>query len=164
MDFLRTAWEARTARERGVLALGAIAVVLLLLYQYVWSPLVVERERLRNSIVPLRVHAAQFAHDASEAEQLRTAAHSRERDATPTQTLQALAERNDLRDRVKSVAESPDGRVQVTLEPVPYETVVRWLGDIAQSGSLAVESLEMKRTSTPGVVQVESLVLKVTRP
>jgi general secretion pathway protein M len=163
MDFLRAAWEARTPRERSVLAAGAVVLAALLGYQFAWSPLMAERERLRSSIVTLRVQAAAFTEDASEAEQLRGSANSRERSGTPLQTLRALAERNGMRGRIKSIAESPDGRLQVALEPAPYEGVVRWLGEVARDGALSVESIEMKRTNTPGMVQVESLVFKANR-
>jgi type II secretory pathway component PulM len=141
-----------------------VILVALLLYQFAWSPVVAERERLRNSIVPLRVQAAQFADDASEAEQLRGTVNGRERAQTPSQKLQTFAERHGLRGRIKSINESPDGRMQVMLEAAPYEGVVRWLGDVSLDGSLAVESVEMTRTGSPGLVQVESLVVKATRP
>jgi general secretion pathway protein M len=160
MDFLRAAWEARTPRERSVLAAGTVVLVGLLGYQFAWSPLMAERERLRSSIVALRVQAAAFTEDASEAEQLRGSANSRERSGTP---LQTLAERDGVRVRIKSIAESPDGRVQVALEPAPYEGVVRWLGEVARDGTLSVESIEMKRMNTPGMVQVESLVFMANR-
>jgi type II secretory pathway component PulM len=110
------------------------------------------------------VQAAQFADDASEAEQLRGTVNGRERAQTPSQKLQTFAERHGLRGRIKSINESPDGRMQVMLEAAPYEGVVRWLGDVSLDGSLAVESVEMTRTGSPGLVQVESLVVKATRP
>jgi len=164
MDSLRASWEARTPRERLVLAGGAAALATLLLYQFAWSPLAAERERLRNSIPPLRVQAAQFADHASEAEQLRGSVNGRDRAGTPSQKLQALAERHGMRGRIKSITESPDGRMQVIVQPAPYEAVVRWLGEVSLDGALAVEAVEMKRTGAPGVVQVESLVVRAPRP
>lgn len=164
MDSLRASWAARTARERAVLGSGAFVLALLLLYQFAWSPLVSERERLRSSIVPLRVQAVQFDHDASEAEQLRGSVNGRERPATPSQTLQTLAEQHGVRGQIKAITENPDGRIQVILEPAPYEAVVRWLGEVTLTGAFSVETVEMKRASAPGKVQVDSLVVKAARP
>jgi type II secretory pathway component PulM len=69
-----------------------------------------------------------------------------------------------MRGRIKSITENPDGRMQVIVQPAPYEAVVRWLGEVSLDGALAVEAVEMKRTGAPGVVQVESLVVRAPRP
>ena len=160
MDAILTAWQTRTPRERIAVALGVVALTLLLLYEFVWEPVRMERGQLRQSLTQLRAQAAQFAEDAAEAERLRAAAKNSPRSESATAAVQSAADRTGVRASIKTVTEVSGGRVQITLEPIPYEGLVRWVGELARSTGFAVESLQVRRGSTPGVVMVETMVLK----
>jgi general secretion pathway protein M len=164
MQSVQSAWQARSPRERLVLGVGAVVLTLLLLYHFVWEPLEAERERLRRSIGALRTQAAQFDEDAAEAELLRNTGKERPRSASNHALLQEAAERVGARSSIKSITEVADGRMQVVLEPLPYATLVKWIGAIMGSGAVTIDAIQVKTSGTPGSVQVDSLVLKVAQP
>jgi general secretion pathway protein M len=160
MDTLRAAWQARTSRERTVLAFGGASVAALLLFGFVWEPLRIEHKRLRASVPQLRAHAERFAADAKEAARLQDVGLTTKRHSSPRTAVEAVAEQAGIRARIKSVTEVAEGRLQVALDPLPYDVLVRWVGALATGANLAVESVELRRGPATGTVQVEMLVLK----
>lgn len=160
MDPMRVAWQARTPRERSALALGAVVVVALLLYSFLWEPMRAEHRRLREYLPQLRAKAAQFTRDAAEAQRLRGAGQAPSRSESARASLEAVAERTSVRANITSITEVSDGRVQVALEAPPYEAFVRWVGALAGSAGFTVESVQLRPGPAPGIVSVETLVLK----
>jgi len=160
MDPLRAAWDTRNPRERIALGLGALVLALLLLYAFVWEPLRAEQKRLRQSLPLLRAQAAQFAADAAEARRLRSVAQAQPDRSSTRASLEALAERAGVRASIKSITEVSGGRVQVALDPLAYEALVRWFGELARGTGFAVETLQLRPGAAPGTVMVQTLVLK----
>jgi general secretion pathway protein M len=161
MDSLRTMWHARTPRERFALMLAGVVIAVFLLYSFVWEPVRAERTRLRESLPELRAQAARFAIDAAEVRRLRASAHGQPQSSAGGPTaVEAAAEQIGVRASITSITEVPGGRLQVALEPVPYEVLVRWIGELARSAGLAVESVQLRPGPKPGLVMVESLVFK----
>jgi type II secretory pathway component PulM len=160
VDALRAAWRGRTHRERTALACGGLAVVLLLLYAFVWEPLRAEQKRLRAALPALRVQAAQFAVDAAEARRLRGGNHAASTSEAPRSAIESAAATVGLRPRIKSVAEGADGRFQVAVEPMPYDALVRWIGTLTSGAGVTLESVQLRPGATSGTVIVDALVLK----
>jgi general secretion pathway protein M len=160
MDALRTAWHARTPRERTTLVFGGVTVAALLLYGLVWQPLRADHERLRKSLPQLRAQSVQFAADAAEAERLRGIGQAGAIAASPRAAVEAAADEAGVGARIKSVAETAGGRLQVAVEPVAYEALLRWIGALAAGAGITVESVQLRPGPVPGTVVVETLVLK----
>ncbi len=153
-------WAARNPRERAVIAWGGVLLGVLLIYSFLWVPLESDHARLRASVPALLAQSSQFDIDAAEAARLKKAAGARVTDPVSPAALEAAAERVGMRQSVKSIAELAGGRLQVTLDPVPYEALMQWIGEVSTSGGLGVESLQLRRGATPGKVAVSNLVFK----
>jgi len=160
MDSLRTMWHARIPRERFALTVAGVVIAVFLLYSIVWEPVRAERTRLLQSLPQLRAQAGQFAIDAAEMRRLRTSEHGQPQSAGGPTAVEAAAEQIGVRASITSITEVPGGRLQVALEPLPYEALVRWMGELARSAGLAVESVQLRPGPKPGLVVVESLVFK----
>jgi general secretion pathway protein M len=162
MESLREWWKGRAERERVVLLGGGAALLLLLLYAFVWDPISTEHGRLRESLPALRAKAAQFEADVQEVERLgRRSGEGRAAGGGPA-AVESAADRAGIRARIKSIDEAPGARVQVTLDALPYEALVRWIADVAASAGLTVDSVELRSGGAPGVVTVPALVFKGT--
>jgi general secretion pathway protein M len=160
MDSLRTMWHARTPRERFALTVAGVVIAVFLLYSFVWEPVRAERSRLRESLPQLRAQAARFATDAAEVTRLRASTRGQPQSAGGPAAVEAAADQIGVRASITSITEAPGGRLQVALEPLPYEALVRWIGELARSAGLAVESVQLRPGPKPGLVVVESLVFK----
>jgi type II secretory pathway component PulM len=160
MDALHAAWQTRTPRERAALAFGSAAVVFLVFYGFVWEPLRAEQKRLRESLPHLRAQSAQFAADAAEAGRLREMRRTASASESPRAAIEAAAVEAGVRPRIKSVAEVAGGRLQVAVDALPYEALIRWIGALASSAGIGVESLQLRPGATSGTVVVDTLVLK----
>lgn len=156
---LLAAWQARTSRERTALALGAVAVTALLFYGFAWEPWRVQQARLRDYLPRLRAQAAQFSVDVAEAARLRAQVRTAPSGEHPRSAIESAAAATGVRAQLKSIAEVPAGRFQVTLDPVPYDAFIRWAGALAAQ-AVTVESVELRAGAAPGTVTVVSLVVK----
>jgi general secretion pathway protein M len=160
MTTLRAVWYARNPRERMALGTGTIALALMLMYALVWEPVRAEQKRLRESLPLLRAQAAQLAADVAEAKRLRDLAQAQVDPSNPRAALAAVADRAGVRPSITSITEASPGRVQLVLDPLAYEALVRWIGELTRTPGFAVETLILGRARASGTVLVQTLVLK----
>jgi general secretion pathway protein M len=159
---LRVWWEARDARERMLAGGGGAVALLLILYLAIWDPIVSSAKSLSTELPALRTAAAKFNQDATEAERLRATARNRGPAPSLTTAIDESAQRTNVKPAIKQVQSLGPDRAQVTLGPVAFDQLVRWLADMGQQGGVAVDSLQLAAAG-PGRVTVDGLVLRSTR-
>jgi type II secretory pathway component PulM len=160
MEALRAAWHGRNPRERTAIAFGGVSVAVLLIYGFVWEPLRAEHIRLRAALPHLRAEAAQFNADAAEAGRLRKIGHVMQPGASPRASVETAAKQTGVGKSIKSVTEVSGGRLQIVMDPVSYELLIRWVGGLTSNAGIAVESMHLRPGPAPGTVFVDTLVLK----
>jgi general secretion pathway protein M len=160
VEALRELWNAREPRERVVIAAGLGALLLAVLWAYVWEPIATDRARLVAALPKLRAQAQQIATQGTEVERLRNAARSRGPASAPDAAIGATAKSLGLGDAIGTVTALGEGRIQVAVKPVAFDALVRLLGELGAGHGLAVESLVVRAAPEPGRVQVETLVLR----
>jgi general secretion pathway protein M len=160
MEALGEIWNAREPRERAVIAAGLVALVLAALWAWVWDPIEADRARLVAALPKLRAQALDVARQGAEVERLRNAARARGAAGAPADAVAAAAKSLELADAVGTVTSLAEERVQVVLKPVPFDALMRLLGELGATHGLAVESLAVRAAPEPGRVQVETLVLR----
>jgi general secretion pathway protein M len=160
VEALREFWSAREPRERALIAAGLGALLLAVLWAYVWDPIATDRARLAAALPKLRAQAQLVATQGAEVERLRNAARSRGTPTAPDAAIGAAAKSLGLGDAIGAVTVLGEGRVQVVVKPVAFDALVRLLGELAAGQGLAIESLVVRVAPEPGRVQVETLVLR----
>jgi general secretion pathway protein M len=149
-------YRAREPRERRVLAIAAVAVPVLVLYATVWDPLMSSREQLGRQLPDLRQTAARFALQADEVERLRKRTPAQDSRRSPRIAIEQSAGRMNI--ALRGVESGTADRTIVQLGVVPFDMLSRWLGDLASSEGLSVESLQLTAAG-PGQVRVDRLIL-----
>jgi type II secretory pathway component PulM len=160
---LREAWQARSARERGTIAIGVGALIVAALWAYVWVPIEADRARLVRALPTLRAQAEQLVRDSAEVERLRSAARSRGSASAPQRAVEDAMRAGGLGEGYSGVAALGEDRIQVNLGVVPFDALVRVITQLAETHGLAVETIAVKATGESGKVRVETLVLQGPR-
>ena len=154
-------WHARPERERQIIAAGLLLLIIAALWAYVWSPLQADRTRLRAEVPRLRAEAAQVAAGAEEVTRLRGALQ-RVSPGGASGTIEARA-REHFATAYGGVTALGDERYRVSLQPVPFAGLARYLGALAADHAIVVESLALSARPEGGTVNVEGLVLRAPR-
>lgn len=149
-------WNARTPRERLILGGGALLLLVLLGYAWLWLPVQRESAQLRAALPALRAQAQQVAADRQ------TVAALRARPAAPASgdlaaRIEALAVAGGLRARIEAIVPLDAQRVRVRLPEVAFDDWIAWL-DTAQKAGVRVEYAQAEASGGAGAVRAEAVL------
>lgn len=148
-------------RERIMVSVAAVIVVLMLVYAAAWSPLSSSVVRLKNSVEEQQALKQWMQQSAAEVKQLRNSSGAA--GAGDHRSLLAVVDQtskqSQLAPSVKRI--EPDGQelVRVTLEQASFDDMVKWLGGLQRSSAVSVEDISIERQPESGRVNVR-LTLK----
>jgi general secretion pathway protein M len=151
MKKLRNWYAGLQQREQRVVAIGAIALGLIILIGGILMPLqaavsraVTGTETRREDLAWMRVNAPevraygnQVPADTGEA---------------PVVLVDRVAREAGLASALRGTQPNPTGGVRVQLEAAPFDTMVAWLDSLDRRYGLAIESITVDRTPAPGMV------------
>jgi general secretion pathway protein M len=161
MDRLAAFWNERTPRERAVLALLGVIVLLAVLYLMLVEPAVTGIKRLERGLPQVRSQAAQLDALLADVKALK---------ARPQVATVSAAEARGALDKslaaagLKAARIVPlsDGDLQLTFANVPYAAWSVWLAGIERELGARAISVVANSNGTPGQVDVE-LALRLAR-
>lgn len=159
---LRTLWQARSPRERRLVAIAAAISAPLLVAAW----LVAAHEALpplRDAVAATRVQAANLDRQALEYAQLR---------ASPTKAIAATPLRQVVEGRLAGTGlarglarlDAPDGdRVVIVFGAVAFADWLEWAGSL-QAQHIQLESCRIDALGTPGMVSVTATLVRPRQP
>jgi general secretion pathway protein M len=154
-------FNALAPRERTMVSVAAVVVVLILGYAAVWNPLASSVAGLEQSVDEQQTLKQWMEQSAAEAKRLRNAAGAagggdhRSLLAVVDQT----SKQSQLAPAVKRI--EPDGQelVRVTLEQAAFDDMVTWLGSLQRSYGVSVADVSIDRQPADGRINAR-LTLK----
>jgi general secretion pathway protein M len=159
LERARAWWSSLAERERRVLAGGGLVLALVILYLGAWKPLAATRHERQVELQAARALATQL-------EQLATVAPRGTAGpaAGAGQSLLAIVDQS----RKASAVDKPPSRLQpegddtvrLWLEDVPFDALVRWLGDLHARYGVRVDSADIERESGPGLVSARLTLVR----
>lgn len=145
---------ALSSRERWILAVGAAAVLLTLVYLLLWEPMVKAHEHRAQSLANARAVAQQLEAIAPLAQRARGT-----QGVAQTGRNLSLIAAIDQSIKQASPGKAPsrmqpegEDEVRVWFEDVPFDTLTTWLGMLQKTYGIRVQTLDVERKSTVGVV------------
>lgn len=131
-------WRQRTASERRTLTVAAVALIALLGYQFIWSPVQHAATQAHERLV----QAEQLAAFTAQAKTTLMQAGQKSVQASPVSPMlwvEQVARSVGIEQQL--VQRQPDGadRVQLTFAAVPFDSLLRWLAQASEAG-LVVQS------------------------
>ncbi|HZF27318.1 MAG TPA: type II secretion system protein M [Steroidobacteraceae bacterium] len=152
------AWLASLSeRERRLVTWGGIAAALLLLFALGVFPLYSVANSAEQRVERKRNDLAWMQ---SVADELRAAGPVQASNASLVVIVDQTARAAGLAAALRDSQPSGTGGIRVRLESAPFDVIVAWLGDLASSHGLIVESATVDRTSRTGIVNASLIMRK----
>ncbi len=153
-------FEELNRRERSILLFGGGALLLMLLYSLLWSPLSEQNERLRDDIKNQNVTLAWMQQAAQQVKQ--GGARSIQSNVNGESLLTLVdrtAKSSALGGSIKRVQPNKDGGVRIWLEKVEFNQMMRWLATLSSHHGVVLSDSNIEKQLTPGLVDAR-LTLK----
>lgn len=147
-------WENLGARERGLIVVGTVLVMMLLSYVLAWEPLRNSDRRLRQNVAERRADLAWMRQAAEEIKHLggvgaaRPVADNRSLLTLVDQTARATG----LGTALKRVAPQGDDKLSAQLDGAEFDKLIPWLSALERDQAIAIISLNVDRTDAPALV------------
>jgi general secretion pathway protein M len=145
-------WEARTAREKGLLTWGGAVLALVIVWSVLWAPAQEGRARLRESIPSLQRQLSQMTAQANEARTLSAAAQG----VAPTGGALRDALTASLNDHGLSPTQVQvlGNAVQIQLKNASFPAWTQWLDDSRKQFKVQVAESHVTALKPDGQVDL----------
>jgi general secretion pathway protein M len=163
MQNLKAWYYGLQPRERLIILIGGVLILLTALYLFALAPFYAAVDARAQSVAQKK---ADLAWMRSVAGEMQVLGANQPMLATPTnESLVVLVDRTAREAGLSSAltGQTPNGEtgIRVRLESAAFDMAMMWLGNLELSHNVAIESATFDRTSTPGLVNV-NLVLNRT--
>ena len=159
LERFRAWWSGLAERDRRVLGAGAAALGLIIAYVAIWEPLAGAKQRQHADLRAARALAVQ----------LESLAALAPRGGAPAVTGagQSLLAVIDQTRKTSAITKPPsrlqpqgDDTVRIWLEDVPFDALLRWLGELQVRHGVRVDDAEIERESVPGLVNARLTLVR----
>ncbi len=149
-------WRVRSEREKWTLMLGALFLLVSLLYALVWQPADKARTRLRAALPQLRLQAALMHRQAMEIHRLQNSLRTPTAAIDIKSELEASARHHHLDTQLSVLTVDAAGNAQLTMNAVPFAQWIAWLGDLQQQNHILLQSGHIQALGQPGMVRINA--------
>lgn len=147
---MREWFTALNQREQMSVMALAVAVVLYVLFQFVWSPLAQKRDSLSVQNVAVAESLVRVDAMVSELQQLKESGASVGNKRNLTSLINQSTGRLKL--AVSRLQPNSRGEIQVRLENAAFDDVLKWLHEMEYREGLLVREVSVTQTGTTGRV------------
>ena len=158
LEALRTRWEQLAARERALIALCAAVVLCSAAYVGVIKPLGEARRAAEARLATQRLIAADLERAAV---QLPGGARSKR---AGNQSLISIVDRSIRSSAIGKPASrlqpAGDTRARIWLEDVPFDALIRWIGELDSQYGVQVENADIDRSTGAGLVDARLTLVR----
>ncbi|TGG95641.1 type II secretion system protein M [Natronospirillum operosum] len=158
MESLRARWQAYSTREKIVWAGLAAALLVVLLWLYVWQPLADRRAQAQAELAQAEQALAYLQRAAP---QLRVQNLAGDDGASPVQSMTNLISRTAAQQSVDLTRFEQSGNdgLRLWLDNQPFDRVLLWLADLESQG-LTVDQLTLSQGNSTGQVNLRGVVVR----
>ena len=151
---MNTWWATLSTRERGIILAGTGLVLAFLLYVFGWQPFQTGHRRLQQAVTERRADLAWMRQAAAEVKTLNSS--SAAGSAPDERSLLTLVDQTvreaGMGAALKRVAPQGDDKLSAQLDAVEFDRLLPWLNALEEQHRIALSSLTVDRTETPGLV------------
>jgi general secretion pathway protein M len=151
MNKLKNWYASLQQREQRVVAIGAIALGLIILIGGILMPL---QSAVSNAVKGTATRREDLAWMRANAAEVRSFGAQLPADTgeAPVVLVDRVGREAGLASALRGTQPNATGGVRVQLEAAPFDTMVTWLDTLDRRYGLAIESITVDRTPAPGMV------------
>ncbi|MDR3478886.1 MAG: type II secretion system protein M [Gammaproteobacteria bacterium] len=150
-------WLNLSSREKQTTAIGAILVILFLVYALIWSPLANSVETLRE-----RIHHNQALLSWMQQSDKKIDALEKNQEITtrtPNSSLlnivQTEINKTPFASNIVQLQQAENESIDLRLQKVSFDSLIKWLTAICRKEQLLITQLAITPGATPGIVDAE---------
>ncbi|MDH5649288.1 MAG: type II secretion system protein M [Gammaproteobacteria bacterium] len=152
-EILKTRWLALEPRERSMLALGGICVVIFIFYIGIWYPVQKNLHRIQTSLPEAQRQLAWMRVNAAQVKQFQMRRPAGASQGNLLSRFEQAAVSRGLRKNISKMEPDGDTGIRLTIEEVSFNSLVSLLSDLQKQNGFNVESLIIDAaTELPGTV------------
>ena len=160
LNRLRQLWNERPPRERVILASGAIAVLFVVLYLFLWQPGLEASRRLSATLPKLRAQVELMRKQQTEIAALRknagTVAASGDKGGDLRMLLQSSVARAPFQKSVQRIDGPTAERATLTVTAANFDEWMRWTLEAQRETGARLERCKITALPDPGMVRAEA--------
>jgi general secretion pathway protein M len=148
-------WMSQSPQDRVAIMIMAGAVSIMLLYLFAWLPFQQALEQKRQLVESQTSTLNWMKQSAREVKALKGSGDSNKPN-TSNEALLTLVDRtakqHQLRQFIQRLKPEGSDSVQLWVEQVPFDGLIRWLGLLLAQYGIAVESINIERQEQSGMI------------
>jgi general secretion pathway protein M len=157
---MKEKWQQLSLREKRLVIITSIVVLLTLLHFMIWKPL---QDGIETSRVRVKAQAntlQQIREQAAEAKQLRTTQGSTSARAGGSLLviIERTAQRKNLKPNLQKVQPEGQDGVRVWIENASFDQLIDWLALLENKNTIYVSEIFIERQKEPGRINSRMLL------
>jgi general secretion pathway protein M len=161
---LRELWNERAPRERALLAGGALAIALVVLYLFLWQPGLAASQRLAGTLPKLRAQLELMRAQQSEIAVLRKSAGTRGVGRRLENGAAVLGGARTFRQSVQRIDAASGERATVLVASADFDEWLRWVTEAQREAGARLERCRISALDAPGLVRAEATFVALGTP
>jgi len=153
-------WRELAIREKQMIVLGSLVLIIILIYEIIWSPLHTANQNLRVKIQHQQ-NTLQYMQSADLQIQqlLKIMAQKNNKNVqTLLSTLQTAIKQSGFPQNVTQLRQAENDSVQIILSKVNFDQLIIFLNGLWQKQGLIVSQITVLPTHVPGEVSVDMML------
>src|SRR3989338_4707435 len=155
-------WDNLSLREKQTMSLGSVVVILLLVYEIIWSPFTNKVTHLREQVRHNQELLIWMRQTDQQLQQLATTSKAKPVQLTGSllSTVQEQMKKNPLAQHATQLRQTENDSVQLNLQKVSFDQLIVFLTTLWNQYHIIVTQLTVIPTATSGEVTAD-LVIKL---
>ena len=164
-EALLAQWNARTSRERRVLAAGAVALAVMLGYALLWHPARQGVAQLQTTLPQMRADLDVMRVQSEEFARLRQGAPRSRLDANGMRAaVQAAAAKRGIERAIERMDMTGADHMRIVLGSVPFESWIGWVESLQRDHQVVIEAARIDTLGRPGFAKIEMVLYLPNAP
>lgn len=154
-------WNALSLRDKRVLSLGLFILIVIMLYEVIWNPLLTKNQLLRQQVQDNKKLIVWMRAAGKQIQSLEKKPINQSIKHSSLSILQEELKKSNLMGQISELKQAENNSVQLHFQAIYFDKLMSWLIKIYQEQGFVVSQIEVNSDSNVGRVSGQ-MVLKIS--